>query len=171
MGWACKVNNFATSVRPVKHILTLWSCIQKYPQIVDLFRLVCQTGEWYLLWRLVGKTIVCPKLDAAKIVSVSISETTVGLLLSRYRWKALPEQNMNMQKYFNNTLLLLNPNRMKNMHFCPWGPASSRFSQVKALFLQIGNILLFPSYCASRANYKWKKGNFLTVFGENNEWI
>ena len=37
---------------------------------------------------------------------LAISETTDGLLL--YRWKAFPEQNINMQKYFNNTLLSLN---------------------------------------------------------------
>ena len=37
--------------------------------------------------------------------------------LLMYLWKALPEQNINMQKYFNNALLLLNPKTMKNMHF------------------------------------------------------
>ena len=48
--------------------------------------------------------------------SFAISDAIVGLLLSTYRWKALPEQNMNMQKYFNNNLLLLNPKRMKNIY-------------------------------------------------------
>ena len=59
---------------------------------------------------------------------LAISETTVGLSLSTYHWKALPEQNINMQKYFNNSLLSSNPEkRMKNVHFCPKGPKFSKF--------------------------------------------
>ena len=34
---------------------------------------------------------------------------------------------MNTKKYFNNTLLLLNPKKMKNMHFCPKGPHLSLY--------------------------------------------
>ena len=61
-------------------------------------------------------------LKALKMFPLAISEATVGLSLSVYRRKALPERNMNMQKYFSNALLSLNPMRMKNMHFCPKGP-------------------------------------------------
>ena len=60
---------------------------------------------------------------------VALSEASVGLSLSIYRWKALPVQNMNMQKYFNHTFLKLNLNKMKNMHFCPKGLAVSKISQ------------------------------------------
>ena len=35
------------------------------------------------------------ELQEIKMFSLAISETTVGLSLSRYRWKALPEQNIN----------------------------------------------------------------------------
>ena len=42
---------------------------------------------------------------------LTISETTVRLSFNLliYLWKALPEQNINMWKYINNALLLLNP--------------------------------------------------------------
>ena len=64
----------------------------------------------------------------------AISETTVGLSLPIYRWRALLEENLNILKYFINTLLLLNSERMKNMHLCPKGPVFLKFSQMKVLF-------------------------------------
>ena len=36
------------------------------------------------------------KLEAVKMFSLTIAETTVGLSLSTYCWKALPEQNVNV---------------------------------------------------------------------------
>ena len=45
------------------------------------------------------------KLEAVKVFLIAISEVTSRLSLSIYRWKALSEQNMNISKYFNNTLL------------------------------------------------------------------
>ena len=42
---------------------------------------------------------------------LAIYETSVGLSLFIYRWKALPEQNINMLKYFNTTSLSSNPKR------------------------------------------------------------
>ena len=61
----------------------------------------------------------------------------MGLSLSLYGWKALTEQNINMGKYFNNTLVSLNPNRIKNMHFCPKRPGLSKLPQMKVLFLPV----------------------------------
>ena len=58
------------------------------------------------------------KLEALKMFLLATSVTTDGLSLSIYYWKALLEQNKNMQIYLNKTVLLLNPKRMKNMHFC-----------------------------------------------------
>ena len=71
---------------------------------------------------------------------LAISEKIVGLSLSIYRWKALPEQNIIMEKYFTNTLLSSNPNRIKNARFCPRGFKFSKFSQMKVLFLPIANV-------------------------------
>ena len=65
---------------------------------------------------------------------LAISETSVGLSLSIYRWKALPEQNINMQKYFNNTLLSSNPKRMKSVHFCPPNTSSPEDFAAQAPF-------------------------------------
>ena len=54
----------------------------------------------------------------------------LSLSKSQRHWKRkLPEQNMNMWKYSNNNLLLLNPKMMTNMHFCPKGPAICKISQ------------------------------------------
>ena len=44
---------------------------------------------------------------------LAISETSVGLSLSIYHWKVLPEHNLNMKKFVHNTLMSSNPIRMK----------------------------------------------------------
>ena len=44
MTLACKVKNFATALQA----LTSWFHIQKYPQIVELSGLVCQTEKVFL---------------------------------------------------------------------------------------------------------------------------
>ena len=44
---------------------------------------------------------------------LAISETRVGFSLAINRWKAVLEKNMNMEKYFNNNLLSVNPKRIK----------------------------------------------------------
>ena len=70
-------------------------------------------------------------LHSLKLLSSTLPKLMncqVGLSLSKYRWKALPEQNINVQNYFNNTLLSLNPKRMQNMHFCLKRPAFFKFS-------------------------------------------
>ena len=58
---------------------------------------------------------------------LTISETSVGLSLSIYHWKALPEQNVNMQKYFNNNLLSSSSKRMKICTFVPRDQLSAKF--------------------------------------------
>ena len=59
---------------------------------------------------------------------LTISETTVGLSLSV---NTLTESSSCAEykyvKNFNNALSLLNPKRMKNMHFCPKGHAFASF--------------------------------------------
>ena len=41
------------------------------------------------------------KLEAHSMFLPAISETSVGLSLSIYRWKTLPEQNVNITLYLN----------------------------------------------------------------------
>ena len=45
------------------------------------------------------------KLEAHFMFLLATSEKSVGLSLLIYRWKALPEQKINMLKCFKNTLL------------------------------------------------------------------
>ena len=66
---------------------------------------------------------------------LAIIETAVGLSLSMYRWNALPEQNINISKYFNNTLLSLNPKRIKKYALCPKRPEFSKFSNIISMLI------------------------------------
>ena len=51
------------------------------------------------------------------------------------RSKALREENIYIEEYFNNYLLSLSPRRIKNLPICSKGTAFSKISQMKFLFL------------------------------------
>ena len=67
---------------------------------------------------------------------LAISETTVGLSLSIYHWKVVPEQNINMKKIFQQHYVVDKFQEDENMHFCPKEPAFSKFSQKRSYFCQ-----------------------------------
>ena len=78
---------------------------------------------------------------------------------------------MNMQKYTNNNLLLLNPKIMTNMHFCPEGPAICKISQKIVMkwgnseqenFQMISFLVSFKSYRCFMSSFFF----FFIVFSE-----
>ena len=68
---------------------------------------------------------------------LAISATSIGLSLSIYRWKVLPELNIHINKYLNNTLLSLSPKKMKGCTFVSRNLPSPKFLQMKVLFLGV----------------------------------
>ena len=87
------------------------------------------------------------------MILLAISEPSVGLSLSIHRWKALPQQNMNIQIYFGNTLLSLNRRGMKHTHFCPKGPAICKISQQVILKCVNSKRKKFSHYFISKESY------------------
>ena len=113
--------------------------------------------------------VVCPKIRGNKNAFV-ISKVTVGLPLSIYRWKVLPEQNICK----NISILLLNLKRMKNMPFCPKGPAVCKISQ--RIILKWGNSKQekFSNYLISKESFVSFKSyicsfQLIIVFSQNSQ--
>ena len=91
---------------------------------------------------------------------LTISETNFELLLSMCRLKALHEQNVST--FFINTLPLLNPKRMRNMHFCLKEPVFSKFSQMSLNFANCKCITISMLICL-KSELQLKEGTVLTV--------
>ena len=73
-----------------------------------------------------------------------------------------------MLKYFNNTFLSLNPKKMKNIYFCPKGPAFSKFSQIEDfIFVDCECINISKSICLKN-ELQVKESDLFHCFGKKH---